>query len=56
MDIPAPLGTPVYAIDDGVVRIAGVHTSYSDPVVQVCELMEIHCSYNSHGPGVLHGS
>jgi len=41
VDIPAPLGTPVYAIDDGVVRIAGVHPDYSDPVVQVCWLVEV---------------
>ena len=34
VDIPIPIGTPLYAIDDGVVRIAGSDPNYSDGVVQ----------------------
>lgn len=35
VDIPAPVGTPVYAIADGVVRLAGNDPAYSDMLVQV---------------------
>ena len=35
MDIPVPEGSPVYAIDDGKVKIAGAHAKYSDLIVQV---------------------
>ena len=35
VDIPIPIGTPLVAIDDGTVRIAGSHPAYSDEVVQV---------------------
>lgn len=40
VDLEAPFGTPVLAVDDGVVRIAGDHDAYDDLVVQV-----------AHGPG-----
>ena len=36
VDIPIPIGTPLVAIDDGTVRIAGSHQAYNDGVVQVC--------------------
>ena len=36
VDIPIPEGTPLYAIDDGVVRISGNHSGYSNRIVQVC--------------------
>lgn len=35
VDLPTPLNTPLLAVDDGVVRIAGSHPSYSDGVVQI---------------------
>lgn len=35
IDIPAPIGTPVFAIAKGKVRVAGYHSSYSDPLVQL---------------------
>jgi murein DD-endopeptidase MepM/ murein hydrolase activator NlpD len=35
VDIATPTGTPFFAISDGVVRIAGNHSSYSDPLVSV---------------------
>ena len=35
IDIPTALESPIYAIDDGKVLVAGRHRSYSDPLVQV---------------------
>ncbi len=35
IDIPTPIGTPVFAIADGIVRIAGNQTAYSDPLIQI---------------------
>ena len=35
VDIPTPNGTEVYAIDDGIVRLAGKYPNYVEPVVQV---------------------
>lgn len=35
IDIPVDLGTPVMAIANGTVRIAGENASYSDPLVQI---------------------
>lgn len=35
VDIQAAEGTPVHAIAEGTVRIAGKHTAYKDPLVQV---------------------
>ena len=35
VDIPTATGTPVFAITDGVVRIAGANASYTDPLVQL---------------------
>ena len=41
VDIPTPEGTPVYAIDDGKVKIAGNHPAYSDMLVQVHTLARL---------------
>ncbi|MEE8308288.1 MAG: peptidoglycan DD-metalloendopeptidase family protein [Gammaproteobacteria bacterium] len=35
LDIPAPLGTAIFAVTDGVVRKAGNYSSYTDPVIIV---------------------
>lgn len=35
VDIPLPFGSPVYAVADGTVRLAGDDPSYSDPLVQL---------------------
>ena len=35
IDIPTPAGTAVYAVADGVVRLAGKYDFYSDPLVQL---------------------
>ncbi|MFQ5340173.1 MAG: peptidoglycan DD-metalloendopeptidase family protein [Anaerolineae bacterium] len=35
VDIPLPLGSPIYAAADGVVRVAGDDPNYSNPLVQL---------------------
>ncbi len=35
LDLGTPIGTPVFAVADGEVRIAGPHSSYEDPLVQL---------------------
>ena len=35
VDIPTEDGTPLYAIDDGKVKIAGYHINYSDGTISV---------------------
>ncbi len=35
IDIPTEIGTPIFAIADGIVKIAGNHSAYSDALVQL---------------------
>lgn len=35
VDIATPTGTPIFAISDGEVKIAGDHSSYSDPLIKL---------------------
>lgn len=49
LDIASPVGTPVFAIADGVVRIAGVHSSYDDPLVQIRHYRPGYSSCNGVG-------
>jgi len=35
MDLAAPIGTPIFAISDGLVQIAGVDSGYTDPVIKI---------------------
>lgn len=35
LDIATPIGTPVFAIADGLVQIAGVDSGYTDPVIKL---------------------
>jgi hypothetical protein len=35
IDMPTPVGTPVFAMTDGDVRIAGYHSAYADKIVQI---------------------
>ncbi|MDC0662933.1 peptidoglycan DD-metalloendopeptidase family protein [Marinobacter sp. SS21] len=38
IDIPTAAGTPVFAVTDGEVKIAGNHSAYSDPLVQLAHV------------------
>jgi murein DD-endopeptidase MepM/ murein hydrolase activator NlpD len=49
IDIPTEVGTPVFAIADGVVMIAGNHSSYSDPLVQIRHYRPDYSSCNNVG-------
>jgi len=35
VDIATPIGTPIFAITEGVVQTAGVHPDYDDPVIRL---------------------
>lgn len=35
LDLPTPIGTPVFAMATGIVKIAGEHNDYSDPLVNI---------------------
>ncbi len=35
VDLATPIGTPIFAITDGVVQHAGVHPEYDDPVIRI---------------------
>jgi murein DD-endopeptidase MepM/ murein hydrolase activator NlpD len=49
LDIATPIGTPVFAIAAGEVKLAGVHSSYSDPVVQIRHFRPGHNSCDGVG-------
>ncbi len=49
LDIASSIGTPVFAITDGVVRIAGTHSSYEDPLVQLRHYRPGHSSCTNVG-------
>ena len=50
VDVPVPLGTPMYAVDDGVVYRAGLYPGlYTDGVIQVR-----HSGWDSDNPTVDH--
>ena len=49
IDIATPNNTPVFAVADGVVRIAGDHPSYSDPLVQLRHFRPGETSCNAGG-------
>jgi murein DD-endopeptidase MepM/ murein hydrolase activator NlpD len=54
LDIATPIGTPVFAIADGVIRIAGVNSGYSDPLVQIRHFRPGHT--NCDGVGCYHSN
>ncbi len=35
IDLPTPVGTPIHAVQDGTVRLAGHDPKYDDPVIQI---------------------
>lgn len=49
LDIATPIGTPVFAIADGVIRLSGNHSGYSDPVVQIRHFRPGHSSCDGVG-------
>ncbi|NIP18655.1 MAG: peptidoglycan DD-metalloendopeptidase family protein, partial [Xanthomonadales bacterium] len=49
VDIATPIGTPFFAIADGIVQNAGPHPSYSDPMVSVRHFRPGETSCNAGG-------
>ncbi|MDX1555001.1 MAG: peptidoglycan DD-metalloendopeptidase family protein, partial [Xanthomonadales bacterium] len=49
VDIATPIGTPIFAIADGVVQNAGPHPSYSDPMISVRHFRPGETSCNAGG-------
>jgi murein DD-endopeptidase MepM/ murein hydrolase activator NlpD len=49
VDIATPTGTPIFAISDGVVKISGVHSGYSDPLLKLRHYRPGSTSCNSGG-------
>ena len=49
IDLATQIGTPVFAVADGTVKIAGAHPSYSDPLVQLRHFRPGEASCNSVG-------
>ena len=53
IDLPAPIGTPAFAIADGIVQDAGIKSSYSDPVIIIKHYRPgfTSCNKGGQGPG-----
>ncbi len=49
VDIATPIGTPFFAIADGIVVIAGTHSSYTDPLVSLRHFRPGETSCNLNG-------
>ena len=49
LDISTPIGTPVFAITDGVVQHAGEHSSFDDPMIRVRHFQPGHNSCSNVG-------
>lgn len=50
IDIPCPLNTPLHAIRDGTVTLAGIVPQYSDPVLQIRHTIGALIIYSKYAP------
>ena len=60
IDTPTPIGTPMYAVDDGTVHRAGRYAGYADQIIQVTRNISddhhhaIHCPTRRSASSSLH--